>query len=63
MLTLCQEATVVNPGKRLHAIAKEQGWTVMSLPRPWKHRWHRLWHRWFYLIGSDRIGPPHRIAR
>lgn len=63
MLTLCQEATVVNPGKRLHAIAEEQGWTVMTLPRPWKHRWHRLWHRWFYLVGSDRIGPPHRIAR
>jgi HAD superfamily hydrolase (TIGR01490 family) len=60
MLTLCQQATVVNPSKRLREIAESSGWAIMSLPRPWRNRWQRAWHRLFYLVGSDRIGPPHR---
>lgn len=52
MLTLCQEATVVNPSAKLHAIASQQGWKVMHLPRPWKSPWHRLWQRLRYLTGS-----------
>lgn len=38
MLTLCDTATVVNPGSRLAAIAAESGWEIVRPPRPWKSR-------------------------
>ena len=52
MLSLCQQATVLNPSPRLLAIAEENGWEVVSLPRPWKNRVHRVWQRLKYLTGS-----------
>ena len=51
MLTLCQSATVVNPSPRLRAIAEENGWQIMNLPRPWKNRLHRYWLRLKYVSG------------
>ncbi|MEN9991704.1 MAG: hypothetical protein RLZZ224_1406 [Verrucomicrobiota bacterium] len=63
MLTLCQHATVINPGKRLRALAEDRSWAIKTLPRPWRNRWQRYWHRLFYLIGSDRIAPQNRISR
>ena len=52
MLTLCQQATVVNPAPRLLALAEEKGWEVLRLPRPWKSPLHRLCQRLRYLTGG-----------
>lgn len=52
MLTLCQQATVVNPSHQLRAIAEQHGWDIVHLPRPWKSKLHRLWQRLRYLTGS-----------
>jgi HAD superfamily hydrolase (TIGR01490 family) len=52
MLTLCQQATVVNPASRLLALAEEKGWEVLRLPRPWKSPLHRLCQRLRYLTGG-----------
>jgi HAD superfamily hydrolase (TIGR01490 family) len=51
MLTLCQSATVVNPSTRLRAIAEEKDWEIVSWPRPWKSKFHRLFQRLKYLTG------------
>lgn len=52
MLSLCQQATVVNPSAQLRAIAAQNGWEIMQLPRPWKSRLQRLWQRLRYLTGN-----------
>ncbi len=52
MLTLCQQATVVNPAPRLLTLAEEKGWEVLRLPRPWKSKLHRLCQRLRYLTGG-----------
>ncbi len=36
MLTLCGEATTVNPGSRLSALAEENGWQIVRPARPWR---------------------------
>ena len=51
MLTLCQQATVVNPSPRLREIAEENGWQILDLARPWKNRLHRYWRRLKYVTG------------
>ena len=38
LLTLCDRATVVNPGERLTALADENGWTIVRPQRPWNSR-------------------------
>lgn len=51
MLALCQQATVVNPGKKLRAIAEENSWEIIRLPRPWKNKLHRCLLRAKYVLG------------
>ena len=36
MLSICIAATVVNPGKKLAALATENGWHIVRPERPWK---------------------------
>lgn len=36
MLSICEAATVVNPGMRLEAFATENGWHIVRPERPWK---------------------------
>ncbi|MES2996867.1 MAG: haloacid dehalogenase-like hydrolase [Verrucomicrobiota bacterium] len=36
MLGLCHDATVVNPGEPLTALAVANGWEIVTCPRPWK---------------------------
>ncbi len=36
LLTLCGEATLVNPSPTLAARGKDQGWHIVRPPRPWK---------------------------
>ncbi|MDX1681361.1 MAG: HAD-IB family hydrolase, partial [Akkermansiaceae bacterium] len=38
LLTLCDRATVVNPGERLTQLAEEKGWNIVRPKRPWKNR-------------------------
>lgn len=38
MLGLCECATVVNPSRKLAAVAEESGWEVLRPARPWKTR-------------------------
>jgi HAD superfamily hydrolase (TIGR01490 family) len=51
MLTLCQQATVVNPSPRLQELAVEKGWLITRQPRPWKGKLHRCWLRLKYVTG------------
>ena len=58
LLTLCDRATVVNPGERLAAIADENGWSVVRPLRPWKNRRGFAWRALALLfgVGSDPGG-------
>jgi phosphatidylglycerophosphatase C len=38
MLGLCENATVVNPSRRLAVLAHEAGWEIVRPARPWKSR-------------------------
>ena len=51
MLSLCQTATVVNPSKKLLAIAEDKGWEIIRLPRPWKNKIHRFLLRIKIVLG------------
>jgi HAD superfamily hydrolase (TIGR01490 family) len=51
MLTLCQTATVINPNKKLLAIAESNQWEVRYYPRPWKNTLHRYLMRAKYVLG------------
>lgn len=46
MLALCDQATVVNPKRRLETIARTHGWTIVRPQRPWKgpldHAWRSI---------------------
>ena len=39
MLELCDQATVVNPSRRLLEVAEQSGWEVVRPSRPWGSRW------------------------
>lgn len=38
MLTLCDDATVVNPSPQLESMAEKEGWRIVRPQRPWKSR-------------------------
>ena len=38
MLTLCDDATVVNPSPQLETMAEKEGWRIVRPERPWKSR-------------------------
>lgn len=51
MLRLCNNATVVNPKRRLLEIADQKGWEVVRPKRPWKNRTGFSWRAIALLLG------------
>jgi HAD superfamily hydrolase (TIGR01490 family) len=58
MLTLCGEATTVNPGSRLTALAEKNGWHIVRPVRPWTSMVGKMLRIFALLtgIGSDPGG-------
>jgi len=58
MLGLCESATVVNPSRKLTAIAKKSGWRIVRPGRPWKSPVGFAWRVLALLtgLGSDPAG-------
>ena len=54
LLTLCDRATVVNPGERLTALADESGWTIVRPQRPWKNLSGKAWRSLALLFGLGK---------
>lgn len=54
LLTLCDRATVVNPGRPLTLMAQDAGWTIVRPKRPWKNLWQRAWRTIALLLGVGR---------
>ncbi|MFN5639309.1 MAG: hypothetical protein ACK5AA_07165, partial [Akkermansiaceae bacterium] len=54
MLSLCQQATVVNPKPELTEIAEANGWTILRPAVPWKSTFEKSWRVLMLLLGIGK---------